>query len=88
MGMRLTNEQADTAAQSAVSAINDRFGGSDVSATVEHHANAFKMAFVRAQVPPQHWTAVAKHLRFDLGVNYCSMVTGTHFPEGGPDRGW
>ena len=42
MGMRITNEQADTAAQSAVSAINDRFGGSDVSATVEHHANAFK----------------------------------------------
>ena len=70
MGMRVTNEQADTAAQSAVSAINDRFGGSDVSATVEHHANAHKMAFVRASVPPQHWTAVAKYLGFDLGANY------------------
>ena len=36
MGMRITNEQADAAANHAVSAINDRFGGSDVSASVEH----------------------------------------------------
>ena len=88
MGMRITNEQADAAANHAVSAISDRFGGSDVSASVEHHANAHKMAFVRAHVPSQHWTAVAKHLRFDLGVNYCSMVTGTHYPDGGAERGW
>jgi NADH-quinone oxidoreductase subunit C len=46
------------------------------------------MAFVRVHVPAQHWTAVAKFLRFDAAVNYCSMVTGTHFPEGGADRGW
>ena len=86
--MRITNEQADAAAEHAVASVNDRFGGSDVSATVEHHTNALKMAFARIIVPPQHWVAVAKHLRFDLGVNYCSMVTGTHYPEGGPDRGW
>ena len=85
MGMRVrTNKQIQP--RKTVSAINDRFGGSDVSATVEHHANAHKMAFVRASVPPQHWTAVAKY-SFRPGANYCSMVTGTHFPEGGPDRG-
>ena len=88
MGMRVTNEQSDSAAEAAVKHVTDRFGGSDVVATVEHHANAHKMAFVRLNVPPQHWVAVAKHLRFDIGVNYCSMVTGTHFPEGGDDRGW
>ena len=86
--MRITNDQADAAAAHAVSSLADRFGGSDVAATVEHHANAHKMAFTRVNVPAQHWTAVAKHLRFDLGVNYCSMVTGTHYPEGGDDRGW
>ena len=86
--MRITNEQADTAAQAAVKAITDRFGGANVTASVEHHANALKMAFVRVHAPPQHWMALAKHLRFDLGVNYCSMVTGTHYPEGGADRGW
>ena len=88
MGMRVTNEQSDAAAEAAVKQITDRFGGSDVAVTVEHHANALKMAFVRLNVPPQHWSAVAKHLRFDVGVNYCSMVTGTHFPEGGAERGW
>ena len=88
MGMRVTNEQSDTAAEAAVTSVMDRFGGSDVNATVEHHANAHKMAFLRLAVPSQHWTAVAKHLRFDLGVNYCSMVTGTHFPDGGDQRGW
>ncbi|MGB0377581.1 MAG: NADH-quinone oxidoreductase subunit C, partial [Poseidonia sp.] len=88
MGMRITNAQADAAAEHAVASLVDRFGGSDVAASVEHHANAYKMAFTRVNVPAQHWTAVAKHLRFDLGVNYCSMVTGTHYPEGGADRGW
>ena len=88
MGMRITNEQSDAAAEAAVSQIMDRFSGSDVLATVEHHSNAFKMAFVRIAVPSQHWLAVAKYLRFDAGINYCSMVTGTHYPEGGPDRNW
>ena len=37
--------------------------------------------------PPQHWVALAKWMRFDAGINYCSMVTGTHYPEGG-DRTW
>ena len=47
MGMRITNAQADAAAEHAVESVNARFGGSDVVATVEHHANALKMAFVR-----------------------------------------
>ena len=88
MGMRITNAQADAAAEEAVANLNARFGGSDVVATVEHHSNAYKMAFVRINAPAQHWVAVAKHLRFDLNANYCSMVTGTHYPEGGAERGW
>jgi len=88
MGMRITNAQADSAAEEAVANLNARFGGSDVVAAVEHHSNAHKMAFVRINAPAQHWIAVAKHLRFDLNANYCSMVTGTHYPEGGAERGW
>jgi len=88
VGMRITNAQAEAAAEDAVARLNSRFGGSEVSATVEHHSNAHKMAFVRINAPPQHWVAVAKYLRFDLNANYCSMVTGTHYPEGGAERGW
>lgn len=88
MGMRVTNEQAETAAAACVASVMDRFGGADVVATVEHHSNDFKMPFVRIHAPAQHWVALAKTLRFDIGANYCSMVTGTHFPDGGEDRGW
>ena len=88
MGMRVTLEQSNAAAEDAVKHINDKFGGANVVATVEHHANALKMAFVRIHSPAQHLLALSKHLRFDLGVNYCSMVTGTHYPDGGADRGW
>jgi len=88
VGMRITNEQAESAAAAAVAMVAERFGSANITPTVEHHANAHKMAFVRITAPPQHWTALAKFLRFDVGVNYCSMVTGTHFPEGGPERGW
>ena len=34
MGMRITNAQADAAAEDAVANLNARFGGSEVSATV------------------------------------------------------
>ena len=88
MGMRITSEQNEAAAQDCVERIDKRFGGSGITTTLEHHSNAHKLAFVRITAPPQHWSALAKWLRFDLGVNHCSMVTGTHYPEGGAERGW
>ena len=81
-------EQNTSAAESCLAAINDRFGGSGIVASIENHSNAKKYAFVRAICPPQHWLALAKWMKYDLGVNYCSMVTGTHFPDGPDERGW
>ena len=46
MGMRISNEQAEAAAEHAANSINERFGGSDVQATVEHHNNAYKINFI------------------------------------------
>tara|TARA_B110000305_G_scaffold96671_1_gene109000 strand:+ start:2246 stop:2899 length:654 start_codon:yes stop_codon:yes gene_type:complete len=88
MGMRVTLEQSDSAAKSCVAVLNERFSGSGIISTVEHHSNAFKMPFVRIHVTPQHWLAVAKFMKYDISVNYCSMVTGTHFPDGPAERGW
>ena len=84
----ITPEQNSTAAEACMEAVNGRFGGSGIEVTVERHSNAKKYAFVRIVCPPQHWIALAKWMKYDLGVNYCSMVTGTHFPEGSPERGW
>ena len=88
MGASITPQQNSTAAEACMAAINGRFGGSGIETSVENHSNAKKYAFVRIMCPPQHWIALAKWMKYDLGVNYCSMVTGTHFPDGSPERGW
>lgn len=84
----ITLEQNLAAAEACATALSERFDGSGIEVSVQHHSNAKKFAFVRISTPPQHWIALAKWMKFERGVNYCSMVTGTHFPEGGEGRGW
>ena len=88
MGMSITLEQNAIAVTECADAINDRFSGSGINADIIQHSNAKKYSFVRVTTPPQHWQALAKWMKFEGGVNYCSMVTGTHFPDGGDERGW
>ena len=88
MGMAITLEQNAAAVSECADAINDRFSGSGINADIIQHSNAKKYSFVRIIAPPQHWQALAKWMKFELGVNYCSMITGTHFPDGGDERGW
>ena len=88
MGMAITLEQNAAAVTECADAINARFSGRGINADIIQHSNAKKYSFVRIIAPPQHWQALAKWMKFELGVNYCSMITGTHFPEGGDERGW
>ena len=88
MGMSITLEQNAIAVTECADAINDRFSGSGINADIIQHSNAKKYSFVRVTTPPQHWQALAKWMKFEGGENYCSMVTGTHFPDGGDERGW
>ena len=86
--MKITLEQNAMAVTECADSINDKFYGSGVVADIVQHSNAKKYSFVRIIAPPQHWQALAKWLKFELGANYCSMITGTHFPEGPAERGW
>ena len=88
MGLKITLDQNAIAVTECADKINDRFSGSGINADIIQHSNAKKYSFVRVTTPPQHWQALAKYMKFEVGVNYCSMVTGTHYPEGGEDRGW
>ena len=88
MGMAITLEQNAIAVTECADAINDRFSGSGINADIIQHSNAKKYSFVRITSPPQHWQALAKWMKFEGGVNYCSMITRTHFPDGGDERGW
>ena len=88
MGMIVSAEANSSAAESAVTAINDRFGSSGVEATSQQHSSGHKRCYVSINCPPEHWLALAKWMRFDGGVNHCSMITGVHHPDGGPEKGW
>ena len=88
MGMTISAEQNATAVAAAVAAADEAWSALGVVAEAVNHTTGHGFAFLRLTVPPTHVLAVAKGLKHDMGVNYCSMVTGTHFPEGGEDRGW
>lgn len=88
MGMKISSEQNTSSAEDSASAINERFASSGIEAGVAEHSSGHQRSFVRVGCPSEHWLALAKWMRFDHGVNHCSMVTGIHHPEGGADKGW
>ncbi len=88
MGMAVTSAQNKAAVDAAVAAVMDRFGGTGIEATSVEHSTGKHASFLRITSTTRQWLGLAKFLRFDLGVNHCSMVTGTHFPDGPEERGW
>ena len=88
MAMKTRADYAEDSAKQAVEATLTRWEGTGLSAEVCNHSSGFKRPFVRIECPRNHWRAVAKWLRFELGVDHCSMITGIHWPEGADDRKW
>ena len=88
MGTTITKEQNSSAANAAAENLSSRFGDAGISTEVVAHSAGKKFEFVRIRCSPEQWRAVAKHLKNELGVNHCAMVSGTHYPEGGEERGW
>ena len=87
MGTTITKEQNSEAAKTAADNLNSRFKDAGISAEVVEHKSGKRYEFVRIMCSPDQWRAVAKHMKFELGVNHCAMVSGTHYPSGG-DKGW
>ena len=86
--MHISREQNEAATAEAVAAAEAAWGALGVTASSVTHSSGHGYAFLRLTVPPAHVVTVAKGLKHDMGVNYCSMITGTHFPDGGAERGW
>ena len=87
MGTTITKEQNSSAANAAAQNLSARFSDAGITVEIIAHNAGKRFEFVRIICSPEQWRAVAKHLKNELGVNHCAMVTGTHYPEGG-DRGW
>ncbi|MDP6869556.1 MAG: NADH-quinone oxidoreductase subunit C [Candidatus Poseidoniaceae archaeon] len=88
MGMTISKEQNTTAVSAVVKSLSDRFGDAGITAEAIAHKSGKCFDFVRIICLPDQWRAVAKWLHSEANVNHCSMITGTHFPEGTTERGW
>ena len=88
MGTTITAGQNSEAARAEMDDLNGRFSEAGVVSEVIAHKAGKKQKFVRITCGPNQLRGIAKHLKHNLGVNHCAMVTGTHYPEGESERGW
>ena len=87
MGSKINSQFAEEAAQQVIDAANSRWGGTGLVAEVRNHKSGMKNPYVFINCPKNHWRAVAKWLRFEMGADHCSMITGIHWPEN-TDAAW
>lgn len=83
MAIRITAEQTQVAAEALHTSTEERFGVAGVKSTVVQRLTGPKNSFVRIECPSQHWLGLAKWLRFDEGVDNCSMVSGIDWEQNG-----
>ncbi len=88
MGMKIKAEYAEESARQVVEAAETRWSGTSLHAEVRHHKSGMKRPYVFISCPKNHWRAVAKWLRFEMGADHCSMITGTHWPDGPDEKKW
>ena len=80
MAKEVSAEQVLAAANELVKDVSD-FGDA-VNAEVRHHTGGRrKNAYVYIEVVASEWRELALWLKKSKGVDYCSMVTGIHWPE-------
>jgi NADH:ubiquinone oxidoreductase subunit C len=86
MAKEVTAEQALSAANELVKDVSD-FGDA-VKAEVRHHTGGRrKHAYVYIEVVASEWYELALWLKKSKRVDYCSMITGIHWPEN-TDAAW
>ena len=86
MAKEVSAKQALSAAKEIVKDVSD-FGDA-VNAEVRHHTGGRrKNAYVYIEVVASEWRELALWLKNSKGVDYCSMVTGIHWPENA-DAAW
>ena len=83
MGRTIPVSIQKSAAEQMASALSSMDG---VSAEVsERSSGTNPRNVVSIECTADRWRALAEALKGEHGVDYCSMITGIHWPEGGPD---
>ncbi|MBD19169.1 MAG: hypothetical protein CMB13_06010 [Euryarchaeota archaeon] len=89
MGMKVDNDMQVAASNDLISAIQSEFGNEGVICELRFHAGGKqKRPYVFIECSPEIWLIVAETLSEVHGVDYCSMITGIHWPEKAPEMEW
>ncbi len=89
MGMKADSEKQAAAATDVVTALQAEFGGEGLSCEVKTHSGGnHQRSYVYIDCPPSIWAIVAETMSEVHGVDYCSMITGIHWPEKAPEMEW
>ena len=86
MGRTVPVSIQKSAAEEMASSLSSMDG---VSAQVsERSSGTNQRNVVSIDCTAEVWRDLAEALKGEHGVDYCSMITGIHWPEGGPDKNW
>ena len=78
--MRVVSEKTQSAAAEKIAKSLSKMDG--VKASVDERTNGTQNRYiVTVDVDVENWRATAESLRNDHEVDYCSMITGIHWPE-------
>jgi NADH:ubiquinone oxidoreductase subunit C len=81
----VSEESQISAAEDMVNEIGKMVG---VSSFVDKRANGTQVRpVVNLTISPDNWRKVAESLFTDYGIDYCSMITGIHWPDSS-DKQW
>ena len=86
MGMKVDHEKQVAAANDVITALGAEFSGEGLTCELRMHAGGKQQrSYVYLECPPSIWLIVAETLSEVHGVDYCSMITGIHWPEKAPE---
>ena len=54
----------------------------------ERKSGTSPRSVVSVECLPGSWRQLAVNLRDEHEVDYCSMITGSHWPDGSPEKNW
>ena len=86
MGKVVSTTTQRSAAEGLVASVSEMDGVA--AEVIERNSGTSPRNVVIVCCDPERWRGLAESLRNAHGVDYCSMITGIHWPEGGPEKNW
>ena len=86
MGKVVSTATQRSAAEGLAAAVSEMDGVA--AEVIERNSGTSPRNVVIVSCDPERWRGLAESLSNTHGVDYCSMITGIHWPEGGPEKTW